>query len=237
VWCNFPMGRPRLTAAVAVFALAASAHLPALAGESLRKCVSPSGEVKFTNQECPEGYSLEASRPASPPSSQGEQEEPYICRFSSILSSAEIVSALSEAEISLSEAGKKGDAASARYWRNCLDQIRQRQAALRSAPQPPVGESVPSVCADGTFDFREGGVYFSNNTRYPCSGLRAVCTFEVRGSQRITTNFGAVGYTTTREQRVLEFDYGERIGKFGTARIGDVTLPGRVLGWDCRLGR
>lgn len=233
------------TMGVAAAGILALAVLPATrAHATMRKCVGPGGEVRFTNQECPEGFTLEASRPASTPSAGGETDEPYICKFSSILASTEIVSALAEAEGSLAEAKAKGDADSTRYWSNCLEQIRLRQTALQTPTQPLADEGAPAECADGTFDYREGGIYFSNSTRYPCSRLRATCTFEVRESQRVTTTGRGVvrdrrreGYTTTTGQRVLQFSYSEKIGKFGTARIGDVSLSGRVTGWNCRLGR
>jgi len=239
------MIRMRSAVAAPVCAMALCLYLSSPAVGMVKKCVGPDGDVRFTNQECPEGYVLEASRAASPPSPSDDEDEPYICRFSSQLMSSEIVSALTEAESSLALARDKGDENSARYWQNCLEQIRQRETVLQSPAPPPAAEdSAPVGCSEGTFEYKEGGMYFTSSTRSPCTGVRAVCTFEVRESQRVTTDGRGVvrnrrreGYTTATGERVRNFDYQERIGRWGTARIGDVNLSGRVTGWNCILER
>ncbi len=236
LWWNCLMGKT-VNAAAAGFIMVL-AMLSSSAGAEMRKCVGPGGDVRFTNQECPEGYTLEASRPATERSSP---EEPYICRFSSTLASTEVVSALTEAENSLAEAKAKGDADSARYWQNCLDQIRLRQAALQTPPPAPAEEQAPAECTEGTFDYREDGIFFTSATRSPCVGVKATCTFEIRESHRITTTGRGVrdrrqeSFTSSSSQRVLKFNHTGRVGRFGTVRIGDVNLPGRVTGWNCRI--
>ena len=74
--------------------------------------------------------------------------------------------------------------------------------------------------------------------------MRAVCTFDVRESQRITgTERGILGNrrtegsTTTTGQRVRNFDYPGKMGRWGTARIGDANLSGRMTGWNCVIER
>jgi hypothetical protein len=235
------MNKVRSTITVAICTVALSTIFSTSAAGVMKKCVGPNGDVRFTNLECPEGYVLEASRAASPPSTSSDEDEPYICRFSSILTSTEIVSAVTEAEGSLELAREKGDDEAARYWQNCLKQIQQRETALQSpAPPPAAEESAPAGCSEGTFEYKEGGMYFTSSTRSPCTGVKAVCTFEVRESQRVTTNKRGVvqnrrreGYTTTTGERVRNFDYQGQVGKWGTAKIGDVNISGRVTGWNC----
>jgi hypothetical protein len=221
-------------------AIALCSYLSSPAVGVMKKCVGPDGDVRFTNLECPEGYVLEASRAASPPTTSSDEDEPYICRFSTILTSSEIVSAATEAEGSLKLAKEKGDDESVRYWQNCLEQIRQRETALQSPVPPPAEENAPVECSEGTFEYKEGGMYFTSSTRSPCTGVRAVCTFEVRESQRVTTEGRGVvrnrrreGVSTTTGERVRNFDYRGKIGRWGTAKIGDVNISGRVTGWNC----
>jgi len=232
----------RIIAAACTLALSGALPFPAHA--LIRKCVGPGGDVKFTNSACPEGYVQEASRAASQPTSAGEAEDPDICRFSSILAAEEVAPAIAEAESALAQAKEKGDDDLALYWQDCLGGIRQREVELQSRARSPAEESAPEDCREGTFDYREGGVYFTSSTRAPCTGVRAVCTFDVRESQRVTgTERGILGNrrtegsTTTTGQRVRNFDYGGRVGRWGTVRIGDANLSGRVTGWNCVIER
>lgn len=227
-----------ITAAACLFALSAIAPPPS--GALIRKCVNPDGDVRFTNLECPEGYVLETSRAATPPSPTQEAEDPRICSFSSILTTSEIAPALAEAERFLAQARERGEIEEALYWQDCLSGIRQRGAVLQTSTQPQTEEETEQGCREGTFEYREGGMFFTSSVRLPCTGVKAVCTFDVRESQRVTINErGAArnrqreGFTTTTGQRVRNFDHRGRVGRWGTVRIGDVNLSGRITGWNC----
>ena len=168
---------------------------PALA--QLQMCVGPDGAVIYVNTECPDGYTLEASRPESPPSPPDAQAPP---------------------------------------------------ATLPAPPEePPASPETPdkdalTACSEGTFEYKEGGIFFASTRRRACLGINAVCSFSVSRSQRVVTDGrGGViadrrgdAYTTASSKEELIFTYTDKIGKFGTARIGDVTIRGKVTSWNCR---
>ena len=173
---------------------------PALA--QLQKCVGPDGAVIFVNTECPDGYTLEASRPESAPSPPDAQPPP---------------------------------------------------AAPPAAPPAPSGEpQAPpeevdagglTACSEGEFEYKEGGIFFTSSRRLACLGVKAVCTFSVSRSQRVVTDGrgGKVAkrrgdaYTTESGSEELQINYTDKIGKFGTERVSDVNIRGKVTSWNCRI--
>jgi hypothetical protein len=112
-------------------------------------------------------------------------------------------------------------------------------------PMPPEEpeEEGPAACSEGDFEYREGGIFFTSSRRGACLGMKAVCTFSVSRSQRIVASGrGRVAqrrrgdaYTTDTSREELHFNYTGRIGKFGTERIGDVNINGKVTSWNCRV--
>ena len=212
---------------------------PALA--EFKQCVGPDGSVRFVNTECPEGYRVQGSMPASQPASSGSDEEPYICRFADIIDPAEIDSSLAEAEESLRTARAKVDREAERYWTKCLEDLKQRKMKLETPIEEP--DTGPAACTEGEFEYKDGGVYFTNSRRSACQGVSAVCTFDVRTSQRVVSNTGNRvvdrarndQYTTITTQEVKNLSFNGRVGKFGTERIGDVVIQGRVTGVNCQI--
>ena len=183
--------------AAATGILAAS---PALA--QLQKCVGPDGAVIFVNTECPDGYTLEASRPESEPSPPDVQAPPATLPAPS----------------------------------------GNPQAPPAGLPEPPeeVDAGGLTACSEGDFEYKEGGIFFTSSRRRACLGITAVCTFSVSRSQRVVTDGRGViadrrgdAYTTQSSREELIFTYTDKIGKFGTERIGDVTIRGKVTSWNC----
>lgn len=217
----------------------------AAARGEIKKCVGPGGETVIVNTECPAGYRVEHAIPASEPSSA----EPYICRFADILSTAEIEGALAEASGSVTEARSRRDGKAEQYWAKCLEDLRRRQQSLHSRDQgipAPATERVeerPPPCAEGEFEYKEGAVFFASSRRGACQGLRAQCTFDVRTTQRVVSTGGrrpvdrlrGDDYVSSTSQQILNFNFSGSISKFGTARLGDVNVTGRVTNWTCRI--
>jgi hypothetical protein len=204
-----------------------------------KKCVGPGGDVRIVNTECPEGYSVEATRSESEPSSP-DNEEPYMCRFADIIEAGEIDSSLAEAEEALIKVRAKADREAEGYWMKCLEDLKQRKVKLQTPIEEP--DTGPAACTEGEFEYKEKGIYFTNSRRGSCRGVRAVCTFDVRKSQRIVRDGGNRRgdrrddeYTTVTTQKVQNFSFDGKVGKFGTERIGDTDIKGRLTGVSCQI--
>jgi hypothetical protein len=169
---------------------------PALA--ELQKCAGPGGEVIFVNTGCPDGYTLEASAPASEPSPDIPAPP---------------------------TAPPEGAPAS----------------SPPAPPEEPVGVTL-TACAEGDFEYKEGGIFFTSTRRLACLGVKAVCTFSVSRSQRVVTDGRGRGddrrgdaYTTSSNREEVQVNYTDKVGKFGTARVSDVNIRGKVTSWNCSI--
>jgi hypothetical protein len=99
-----------------------------------------------------------------------------------------------------------------------------------------------TACSEGDFEFKEGGIFFTSTRRLACLGVKAVCTFSVSRSQRVVTDGRRViddrrgdAYTTQSSREEVHINYTDKIGKFGTERVSDVNIRGKVTSWNCRI--
>ena len=100
-----------------------------------------------------------------------------------------------------------------------------------------------TVCSEGDFEYKEGGIFFTSSRRRACLGVKAVCTFSVSRSQRVVTDGrgGAIAdrrgdaYTTQSDREEVQINYTDKIGKFGTERVSDVNIRGKVTSWNCSI--
>jgi hypothetical protein len=110
------------------------------------------------------------------------------------------------------------------------------------APPEEVDTGGLTACSEGDFEYKEGGIFFTSTRRLACLGVKAVCTFSVSRSQRVVTDGrGKVAkrrgdaYTTESGREEVHINYTDKIGKFGTERVGDVNIRGKVTSWNCRV--
>jgi hypothetical protein len=111
------------------------------------------------------------------------------------------------------------------------------------APPEEVDTGGLTACSEGDFEYKEGGIFFTSTRRLACLGVKAVCTFSVSRSQRVVTDGRGRGakrprgdaYTTESGREEVHINYTDKIGKFGTERVGDVNIRGKVTSWNCRV--
>jgi hypothetical protein len=161
--------------------------------------------IAKVNTECPAGYTLEASTPETPPSP---------------------ADALPPPSATTTPSGEP-------------------QALPERLPAPPAEPSGGGLtaCSEGDFEYKEGGIFFTSSRRLACLGVKAVCTFSVSRAQRVVTSGGRKvaerrrgdAYTTESGREEVRINYTDKIGKYGTERVSDVNIRGKVTSWDCRI--
>jgi hypothetical protein len=202
------------------------------ASADIKKCVGPSGELKYTDRECPAGYTL-AGAQETLRSSMPSPDEPYICKFSNIISSHEIKDAIAEAESSLRKAMVEGTPASVSYWDDCLARLSAREETFHSEPaaqEEPKRDPVREWCTNGSFRiekesifFEKYDVIFSNYSLSACRQINILCSY----------SFTDAHYQTFTYKKDLH--YGRPVKAGETLKVG--TLEGGNNSWRCVIAR
>jgi hypothetical protein len=217
--------------------------MASLSDAGIKKCVGPNGDWKYTDRECPNGYSDgQIKAPDTTTSSTVEETgELYECRMATILSYYEIDEATKNVGSMLDISRQEKNRVMTNYLENCLESLVQRKVVLdsRQVDGEVVDEDdgkrrkekliVDEWCSYGSVeaDFDPGSsrfdVIFTNKSKNACRKVVAVCTYS-RGIR--------IQYTVSVEV------HGDReVSPGDSTVIGTVSADDTMNRGRCRLKR
>ena len=161
----------------------------------INTCIGFNGELYFTDRECPPGFSLSTSVPATPSALEKdpfEDEWFRFCQYISVMTVDEVDAAIATIEKIRTSFKEKSSSVSSTQWETCFSRLTSQRSTLTSnrTPADVKPRSLPekdspthSVCREGILSTENHSqyydVYFTNSSKNACQTVKAYCLCSV----------------------------------------------------------